>query len=104
MDNGEMAAKLYARILETANLFLRNANMFEISALQDHDPSYEELAKIMSQLADIIGKLIEDEEPMLAQKSIDYVTLMMNMALAIRNDQPKRLSQLADELNKKPFM
>jgi len=104
MDNGEQAQELYEKILTAANMFLRNAKLFEMRALQDHDPSYVELAKIMTQLAGIITTLIDDEDPLLAQKATDYVTLMMKMSLAIRNGDDIGLKSLTAELDKKPFI
>ena len=104
MNNGEEALALYRRILTVANLFLRNANLFEAQILRGHDPSFEELAKLMTHLAGIITSLIDDEDPLLAQKATDYVTLIMNMSLAIRNENDVELKKLAAELDKKPFI
>lgn len=81
------AQELYEIILETANKFLRNAQLFEIHVLQGHKPSYEELAEIMDMVAHIVFELADDIDPMLAQKANDYVYLMRKMAIAITNDE-----------------
>lgn len=98
------AQNLYEDILKTANQFLRNAQLFEIQVLQDHNPSYKELAEIMGMVAHIIFELADDIDPMLAQKANDYVYLMRNMAIAIVDDDSVKLNTLVGELNAKPFL
>jgi len=96
------AQELYELILTRANQFLRNARMFEIKVLQDHNPTYEELAKIMHKVAALIYELADDEDPMLAQKSAEYVFIMQKMAIAIREGQQDKLLELAEEMGRKP--
>jgi inactivated superfamily I helicase len=103
MDNEKAALELYEMILQTANRFLRNANMFELSALRDHNPSYDEIAKIMKELAKTITDLADEFDPMLGQKAIDYANCMHQMALAIRKDNEVELSNLVANLQSKPF-
>jgi hypothetical protein len=100
----DFAKELYFKILEVANLFLRNAQQFEISVLKDHDPSYEELAKIMRQVSSIVHGLVDDIDPMMAHQAIEYTSIMEKMALAIRNDDEKELRRLVEQLDRKPFL
>jgi predicted urease superfamily metal-dependent hydrolase len=96
------AQELYELILETANKFLKNAKMFEMHVLRDHNPTYEELAKIMHQVSVMIFELADDEDPMLSQKAADYAFIMKRMGKAITDDDDKLLKELTDELEKKP--
>ncbi len=103
-DRLNSAQGLYELILQTANKFLRNARQFEISVLADHKPSYAEIADIMDTVAHIVFELADDFDPMLAQKANDYVYLMRNMGIAIRNNDKVTLSNLVKELDAKPFL
>lgn len=98
------AHEFYERILHTANQFLLAAKTFEINVLQDFNPSFEELAKIMEVIADAVNAVMIDDNPLLAQKAIEYAYIMQKMALAIRNDDEISLSKLTEELDKKPFV
>lgn len=101
--NGK-AQKLYEDILKVANKFLRNAKLFEISVLQDHNPTYEELAQIMHQIGKLIYDLSSDTDPLLAHKATEYARIMSEMAVAIKNSDQETLSELVEELDQKPFM
>lgn len=96
------AQELYELILETANKFLKNAKMFEMHVLRDHNPTYEELARIMHQVSAMIFELADDEDPMLSQKAAEYAFIMKRMGKAITDDDDKLLKELTDELEKKP--
>lgn len=96
--------ELYDEILETANYFLKNAHDFSIETLQEADPSYEELAKIMKSLALFINTFGYEDDPSLAGQANDYVYLMGAMALAINKGDHEELARLRDELSKKPFI
>lgn len=98
------AQELYEKILQVANYFLKNAKTFEIHVLRDHNPTYEELAKIMHQLSGIIHELADDFDPMLSQKAADYVYIMTKMGIAIRDSDKVGLRNLTEELDKKPFL
>lgn len=100
----EEAKKLFELILQVANRLLRNAKMFELHILQNENPSYEQVAKNMAAVAEIIQELSDDEDPMLAQKAIEYVHILGNMGIAIRNQDEVRLSELVKELDAKPFL
>ena len=99
----EDAQELYVLILQTANKFLRSAQLFEISVLKDFNPSFEELARIMRQVADVVYTLSHDDDPWLAQKAIEYVDIMHHMALAVIGEDELRLKELVRELDEKPF-
>ena len=103
-DDKEIINKLYERILETANYFLASAKLFSIETLQEADPSYAELAKIMKSLAVFISTFGYEDDPSLAGQANDYVYLMGAMALAINNSDDSELERLTQELNKKPFI
>lgn len=98
------AQKLYELILETANKFLKNARMFEMHVLRDHNPTYEELAIIMHQVSMMIFELADDVDPMLSQKAADYAFIMKRMGKAITDNDDKLLKELTDELDDKPFL
>ncbi|MBS4153538.1 hypothetical protein [Cobetia sp. MC34] len=97
------AKSLYLKILEVGNLFLRNAQQFEISELQGHNPSYDELAKIMRHVAGIIHGLVDEIDPMMAHQAIEYTSIMEKMALAIVAGDQNELDQQAKALYEKPF-
>lgn len=103
MENGNLSDALYDKILFTANYFLRSAKMFEINMLRDFDPSFEELASIMRHVADLIVAIPNSGDGLLSQKANDYVYLMLQMSLAIQNNDSIRLSELTEELDKKSF-
>ncbi|MCE8023468.1 hypothetical protein [Billgrantia aerodenitrificans] len=98
------AQELYLKVLEVANHFLRNARQFEVSVLQGHNPSYQELAKIMRQVSAIVHNLVDDIDPMMAHQAIEYTTIMEKMALAITEGDQEALDSLADQLDGKPFV
>ena len=102
MENNK-AQELYFKILRVANLFLRNANQFEVSVLQGHNPSYEELAKIMGTVARMVHELVDDIDPMMAHQAIEYAYIMEKMALAINAGNQAELDDYAAQLDKKPF-
>ena len=98
----EQAQELYELILQTANRFLRNAKMFEMHVLRDHNPTYEELARIMHSITVTITDLVDDKDPMLGQKAKDYTDIMKNMGQAITQNDDNRLKELIGILEKKP--
>lgn len=100
----EFARELYDKVLRSANYFLTNAKRFEIRILQDHKPSYEEVAKIMRQLADMVHELMDDVDPHMAHQAIEYTTIMEQMALAIREENREKLDELTRTLDAKPFV
>jgi hypothetical protein len=100
----EQVQDLYDKVLETANRFLRNAQQFEISILQGHNPSYDALAKLMRNVATLIHGMIDEVDPMMAQKAIEYTAIMEKMALAIKKSDQPGLDALVAELDRKPFL
>lgn len=98
------AQKMYLRILEVANVFLRNAQRFEVAELQDHNPSYHELAKIMKQVAGMIHDLVDEIDPMMAYQAIEYASLMEKIALAIVAGDQDELDRNTQALYEKPFL
>lgn len=100
----EHAKELYDLVLRTANEFLHNCRHFDVEVLATDNPSYDEVARVMDQLAAIIQALSDDFDPMLGQKAIEYCGLMKKMGLAIKNKDDIKLSQLVDELERRPFL
>ena len=98
------AQQLYLKVLEVANLFLRNAQQFEVSVLQGHDPSYAELAKIMRQVSGLVHNLVDDIDPMMAHQALEYTGIMEKMALAINEGEQEELDRLVEQLDQKPFL
>lgn len=95
---------LYDRVLQTANNFLHNCKHFSIEVLQQKNPTYKDVAKIMKAVSVIIVELGDDIDPMMGQKAGEYVDLMHRMGLAITNGDSGMLSTLVDELDRKPFL
>lgn len=100
----DQAQRLYLKVLEVANHFLRNAQQFEVSVLQGHNPSYQELAKIMRQVSTIVHNLVDDIDPMMAHQAIEYTAIMEKMALAITKGDQEALDKLVETLDDKPFL
>lgn len=98
------AQQLYLKVLEVANLFLRNAQQFEISVLQGHNPSYAELSKIMRQVSGLVHNLVDDIDPMMAHQALEYTGIMEKMALAINKGEQETLDRLVEQLDQKPFL
>lgn len=98
------ASKLYEHILRTANFFLNNAKLFEINVLKDHNPSYEELADIMEKVANIVFDAVNDIDPHMAAKAMDYTFFMKKMSIAILDDDQEEFEYLRTELDKMSFL
>ena len=98
------ASDLYGRILQMANFFLREAQMFEISILQGYDPSFEELARVMETIAGIVYNAMIDIDPHYAQKAMDYSNYMKRMSRAIVQGDEEELQRLVEELGKMSFV
>jgi len=67
-----------------------------------HNPTYEELAKIMHQVSVMIFELADDVDPMLSQKAAEYAYIMKRMGKAITDNDDKLLKELTEELDRKP--
>ena len=102
-ENIDRANELYEKILQTANYFLTSANKFSISVLQEFDPSFEELAEIMSIVGRVVYDLIDEFDPHMASKAEDYCICMKKMAIAIRSGNDISLQEAISELERKPF-
>lgn len=100
----EDAQRLYELILRNANIFLTNARYFEMNVLQGTNPTYDEIAKIMKAVSDVIRDVVDEIDPILAQKAIDYTTIMGRMGEAINAGDQDTLDALVLELEQKPFL
>ncbi|ANB67652.1 hypothetical protein [Aeromonas veronii] len=101
----KLVEDLYIRVLEVANKFLHNAKNYKISILQLENPTYEDVAKVMHQIAGIITALCDDlDDPLTGQKANEYVMLMQEIASAITADDQGRLQHAVDVLDRRPFL
>ncbi len=100
----EHARELYYLILQTANRILRNCESFELSVLQDHNPTYSEVAEIMESVRKIIFALMDDFDPHLCQQALDYCILVKDIGDAIVESDEEKLSQNVETLKRKPFV
>lgn len=98
----EMAQKLYNEILRTANYFLHNSTHFSVELLARENPSYQEVAAVMSQVRGILNSLVTDFDPMMCEKAFNYCNLMTQMGVAISNKNQLELSKLATQLGELP--
>jgi hypothetical protein len=98
----EQARALYGEVLRTSNHFLHNCGHFSVEVLQDEDPSYADLAKVMSRIAVIITLLADEFDPMMGQKAFEYCELMTRMGIAINEGNQVVLTQLTAELARRP--
>ena len=97
--------ELYARVIQTANQFLYNAKTFQIEVLQEHDPSYEELAEIIDDVCKVITILCEDvDDPLTGQKAYEYCAYMKGMAAAIKDADEPGLAIIVEELDRRSFL
>lgn len=100
-----MVEMLYVRVLQVANHFLHNAKNYKIAILQLENPSYEEVAKMMHQIAGMINLLCDDlDDPLTGQKAHEYVQLMQEIAEAITADDQDRLTQAVEVLDGRSFL
>jgi len=98
------AQELYIQLLRTANNFLINAEHFDIQVLQESNPTYEELGKLALKVAQIIRVLVDDFDPWMHQKALEYASLMAGMGKAIKDGDEVELERIVDELNGKPML
>ena len=98
------AQELYILILETALYFLTNAKKFDLHSLQQENPSYEELGKLAKRVAGMITLLVDDFDPMLHQKALEYASLMADMGKAITDGDEDKLGRIVDELDRKAML
>ncbi|WP_448056043.1 hypothetical protein [Aeromonas caviae] len=101
----KLVEDLYVRVLEVANRFLHNAKNYKISILQLENPTYEDVAKVMHQIAGIIKVLCDDlDDPLTGHKATEYVMLMQEIASAITADDQGRLQHAVEVLDRRPFL
>lgn len=99
---GRLAVELYERIIGMSNSFLHHCKNFPIEILALSNPTYEEIAQQFRRLAEIVGMLAVDFDPMMGQKSYDYCMLMSQMGTAIRNKDVDKLSELTEVMARRP--
>ena len=93
---------LYERVIHTSNRFLHQCRTFHITVLALENPTYEEIAQQMTQIAELIKVLADDSDPMIGQKAIEYCDLMTKIGIAITNQNSVELSNLVELLGRKP--
>lgn len=107
MTDEEMRAAaqdLYDRVLQTANRFLTAGKLYSVQFLAKENPTFSEVAALMSQVVDIIEALSHRFDPMMHAKALEYCSYMVKMGAAIAaKDQPE-VTKLCQELDRKPFL
>ncbi len=104
MDNIEA---LYQSVFKVANHFLKQASMFTIAELDEHNPSYEELAKITRLLAGNIQSLAQMGqwgEERIALNALQAARLMERIAQAITRQSDDDLQAALGELDLLTFI
>ena len=103
----EEIQRLYQSVFRVANHFLEQASMFTIAELDEHNPSYEELAKIARFLASNIHSLAqmgEWDEERIALNAMQAVRLMERIAIAITWQNQEDLQEALGELDAMAFI
>tara|TARA_R110002033_G_scaffold124195_2_gene166334 strand:+ start:10078 stop:10392 length:315 start_codon:yes stop_codon:yes gene_type:complete len=99
--------QLYQIVFKVANRFLKQASMFSIAELDEHNPSYEELAKIARLLAGNIQSLAQMgqwSEERIALNALQAARLMERIAQAITKQSEEDLSDALRELEAMTFI
>jgi hypothetical protein len=102
LENGIEAQRLYEQIVRGANYFLHNCSTFSVESLANHDPSYEEIARLLDSLVKVVSVLSSDFDPMMGQKALEYCLLMKKMSTAIVQRNQPELTRLVAEMKRKP--
>ncbi|QYK04916.1 hypothetical protein [Shewanella zhangzhouensis] len=99
---------LYQIVFQTANRFLRQAKLFSIEELNEHnEPTYEELAVFARKIAAIIGQLANlggCDETRIALNARQAALLMETMAEAIKDQNSEALDDAASKLEAMTFI
>lgn len=103
-----LVEKAYENILGTANRILRNCRTFTINRLQEEDPTYEQIAEHLRDVANVIGAVHQayphDAEGFrTAAKAKEYATNVANIAAAIKLGDSALLKEFTVELERRPF-
>jgi len=98
----------YEKVLQTTNNILHNCKTFDISVLQLKDPSYEQIAKQLEEVATILWTICNDfpDDPEgyhMAAKAKEYTQDVRSIAEAIRRDDQTELDRLVSKLDRRPF-
>ena len=91
---------LYLKIIAIANHFLKNNTIITIEELKDFDPSLEELAKLMRELANILKDLAADsyEDENMAINAFQCCLTMEKLADVVNNEDEAALPELIKSL------
>lgn len=108
---GEETKQLYSTIIQVANYFLEKTMFlglqFDIEQLQEHNPSFEELAKLARFLAKNIHSLAEGESLSVQAVAIDAHQasyFMERLALGITLGDQSIIEEARTQLDKMPFI
>jgi hypothetical protein len=90
---------LYLKIITIADFFLRNNACMSIQALQDYDPSLDELAKIMRSLANMLKDVAAGgyEDEAMAINAFQCCLLMERLADVVKEGDEGALADLIRE-------
>jgi hypothetical protein len=102
IEQRKLAERLYEVIIRESNRFLHNCKHFQITVLQDSNPTYAEVAELMGKVAGLLKVVADDFDPMMHQKAHEYCELMRLMGVAIRDSNEIELSRLVSELERRP--
>ncbi|MET0101839.1 MAG: hypothetical protein ABW078_08940 [Sedimenticola sp.] len=103
----KIVGEVYEAVLKTTDEVLRNCKLFSIEILRLEDPSYEEIAEQMAQLAGLLEVIAngypDDAEGFhKAMKASEYATEVAYIAKAIRSGNDELLAELVDKLDGRP--
>ena len=91
---------LYLKIIAIANYFLKNNTIITIEELKDFNPTVEELAKLMRELANILKDLAADnyEDENMAINAFQCCLIMEKLADVVKNEDETALEDLIKNL------
>lgn len=100
MQDNDEAKKVYWRVLDVTNYFLKNAQYLTFESLKEFDPSLETIAKRLRFLAGIVkdlgGDNYEDED--MAMNAFQCCLIMEQIAESVTNNHEERIASLMKQL------
>jgi nitrogen-specific signal transduction histidine kinase len=95
------ARQVYNRTLRIVEYFLERATPLNVSELKDYDPSIEEIARDVHQLAGIIRSLASNEysEESMAMNALQCCHELERLAIAVRHQRDDVLEDIFSKLD-----
>lgn len=105
----ELVQRIYDQLLDTSDRVLRQCKRYRIELLKMENPSIEQIADHLSQVAEIIWTVCDDfpndsDGYHVAAKASEYANQVRLIAKAIQRDNQEELNRLVDELDGRPFV